>query len=103
MEATQAQRAEFGCEKLLQKLILGDTDLHNSHKKHGVASTHTNPVVFVNFCSGPRHDGQVASDAADVCCCGKLWLCLGVRCISGSTRKGLTRGRNPRRGGRVHC
>ena len=23
---------------------------------------------FVNFCLGPRHDRQAASDAADVCC-----------------------------------
>ena len=34
---------------------------------------------------------------------GKLWLCLGVRCITGSTRRGLTRGAESEEGGeRVH-
>ena len=32
------------------------------------AQTHKNSMVFVNFCPGPRHDRQAASDAADVCC-----------------------------------
>ena len=32
------------------------------------AQIQKNSMVFVNFCPGPRHDRQAASDAADVCC-----------------------------------
>ena len=36
---------------------------------------------------------------ADVCCSGKLWLAQCVRCIAGSTRRGLTRGEESEEGG----
>ena len=56
-------------------------------------------MVFVNFCRRPRRDRQAASDAAYVCCSGKLWLAQCVRCVAGSTRRGLTRGEESEEGG----
>ena len=32
-------------------------------------------MVFVNFCLGPRHDGQAASDAAESCLNITLYVC----------------------------
>ena len=36
-----------------------------------------------------------------VFCSGKLWLCLGVRCLSGAPRRGLTWGEESEEGGSV--
>ena len=38
-------------------------------------------------------------EAGQVSGSGKLWLCQGVRCTGGSTRRGLTRGEESEEGG----
>ena len=42
---------------------------------------------------------QMTPKQRDVFCSGKLWLAQCVRCVGGSTRRGLTRGEESEAGG----
>ena len=46
-----------------------------------------------------HHSSRPAAGSRPVFCSGKLWLAQCVRCVAGSTRRGLTRGEESEEGG----
>ena len=45
-----------------------------------------------------QKQAKLEVDRPDVCCSGKLWLAQCVRCVQGSTRRGLTTGQESEEG-----